>query len=233
MRKVARALTALLLVGIALVSSGCNSGPDVQKKVEVCLGNIGLNVGVHMASDEEPLVVKDLLTFGPPCIEAMVEAFGPSTSTSASTPNVAITESSSEGVASGSVRSNTWSNCTPYNYQLRFDFYVPFAMIVGPQDARGTFSSPPSGNLDNDAVARALFDKYGSTIAGSTTSGPSQSVELVVRPYTQIVLTLPITQHYRYGAARLSHNGTTTYLPWFFTNGFEQTGRITYSAQSC
>lgn len=231
-RFVTAPVVALLLI-VLLFTSGCTSGPP-PSSVITCFGDIGIKVVTSIVSEDAPLTGIALLSVVPECINAAIAVFSAPANATPSSPEVDIKQSPNDGTSSGSVNSNTWSNCTDYAQTLRFDFSVPFKMIVGQSPNQSEFNSSPGGTSDNELVARQVFQQYGSYIASVTTSGPSQSELLTVPAQTKVTLTLPITLHYREGEARVVHtDGSTVSLPWLFTNGYEQAGRITGTTSSC
>jgi hypothetical protein len=235
MKRLAPALVAPLLIALLLITTSCgNNSQAATDKVKTCLGKIAVDVLESVAEHESPATLKNTLDVLPDCFEAAIAEFGPSSSATGSQVN--ILPASSEAVASNSVNSNTWNNCSDYTYQLQFNFDVYFKMVVGPPDARGTFYAPSdaSSGADNDLIARSLFEQYSSTISShAATSGHSMSFPLSVPPHTRVTLTLPIQLYYEYGTARLVNNGQSVYLPWFFTERAEQAGDITATTSSC
>jgi hypothetical protein len=232
----------LLLSTIVLSSlSACGgsdtggSNTDAAQKAVICIGDILLNVVVNVASGDVPLAVADTLAIGPPCIAAAVEVFSSSSDAAAqaadATPQISLYQQEPEQETDQTIKSNAWDNCTDAPSTLTFSFNVPFSMVVGAQDSQGTFTARPTATDDNALVAKQIFDQY--NVTQNITSGPSQTVSMEVPAHKSVVLTLPIRQHYKYGSARITRNGTSTDIPWFYTSGFEQSGPITYAEQSC
>lgn len=165
---------------------------------------------------------------------AAIALFSAPSNPTPSSPEVDINPSPNDGTSKGSVNSNTWSNCTDYPQTVRFDFTVPFKMIVGASPNQSDFTSSPNGSSDNELIAQQVFQQDGSYIASITTSGPSQSELLTVPAQTKVILTLPIQISYKEGEARVVHtDGSTVSLPWLFTDGYQQTGQITEATSSC
>ena len=221
----------VLLMGPMIFSAGC-SWPPSQQTVE-CLGNIALNVAATLADGEEFAFGK-LLSSASVCIDAIYSAFNSPSNSSSSSPEVDINAASQDSSFNSSVQSTPWGNCTDSTQQVQFNFYVPFAVIAGPQDNQQSFNASPTLAITGDAlVAQKLFEQYSSQIASTTTNGPSQSNVYDIGPHTQVTFTLPVTVYYTYGDARLVNNGNTTIMPWFITDGYQQNGNITYTTSSC
>jgi hypothetical protein len=220
-----------------LLFTGCNfnvSNPGVQNQFIACFGNIGVRVVLSAVTDDAPLTAASLLTVAPECIAAVVSAFTTPSNPTLSTPEVDIHKSPTDGVSTGSVRSNTWSNCTILPQKLQFNFYVPFEMFVGGGNDLEVFTSPPDGSSANELIAQQLFRQYGDVIARAINSERNESVILYMLPWTQITLTLPIRVSYARGEARvIDTSGDTTSLPWLFTDGYQENGDITISRSKC
>jgi len=117
---------------------------------------------------------------------------------------------------------------------VRFDFSVPFGMIVGASPNQSDFTASPNGSSDNELIAQQIYQQDGNDIASITTSGPSQSELLTVPAQTKVTLTLPIQISYKEGEARVVHtDGSRVSLPWLFTDGYQQAGQITEATSSC
>ena len=225
---------APLLLFVTIFTSSCNGGSGPTEQVVSCLGNIGIKVVTSMISDDVPLTIASLLTVVPDCINAGISVFGPAPSSNPSSTQVDIAQSTTDSSSTGSVNSNTWSNCSYYPQTLVFNFSVPFEMVVGQQDAQDSFNSSPTGNSDNELVAQQVFERFGSLISSTTTNGPSQSIEWTVPAQTQVTLTLPIQIFYKEGEGQVTHtDGSTTDVSWFFIDGYQQTGQITANSSGC
>ncbi len=234
MKQFAFTLLAPLLLFVLVFASSCDYNSGATSQVVTCFGDIGVKIAVSVASDDAPLTVASLLTVVPECIDAAIAAFSPASNSNPSSPQVTINTSPNDGASTGSVNSNTWSNCSDYTQTLTFNFTVPFEMVIGPQDSQSSFQSSPGGSSDNELIAQQLFQQYGSFISSVTTNGPSQSVTLDVPAQTQVTLTLPIQLSYKEGEAQVLHSdGSTTTVPWLFTDGYQQNGQITYTSSSC
>lgn len=234
MKRFAFAILAPSLLFVVVFMSSCDYNPGATGQVVTCFGDIGLKVAVSVASDDAPLTIASLLSVVPECINAAIAAFSPPSNSNPSSPEVTINTSPTDGSSAGSVKSNTWSNCTDYAQTLTFNFTVPFAMVVGPQDSQESFTAVPGGTSDDELIAQQLFQQYGSYISSFTTNGPSQSIVLTVPAQTQVSLTLPIQLSYKEGEAQVLHtDGSPTTVPWLFTDGYQQNGQITYSSSSC
>jgi hypothetical protein len=208
-----------------------SSGPG--DTVATCLGNVLLQV-VGILADGEEFTFGKLANSASTCVDAAVAIFDAASNPTSSSPRVDVNVSPSLGYFSGAVWSTSLGNCTDVPRPLQFNFAVPFEMVVGPQGRQGYFKVPPSGFNDNELVARRLFSQFGGQIAGSTTSGPSQSAIYNVGPHTQVIVILPILVFYRLGEARIVHiDGSTSIIPWLYTNGYRQNGRITYMTTRC
>jgi hypothetical protein len=245
MKRFVTAPVLALLLGAMLLTTSCdssndhgnngpnNNGSGLTNQVYTCLGNIALQVVATLA-DAEEFTFGKLISSASVCVDAAVAIFGAPSNSTPSSPEIDINSSSSQGAFSGSVQSTTVGNCTDYRKTLQFNFSVPFEMIVGPPGSQEAFNAPPGGSTDNELVAQQLFQQYGSHIASKTTSGPSQSEVYDIGPHTQVTFTLPIEQFYQSGEARVVRtDGSTVRQPWFFTDGYQQAGPITYTALSC
>lgn len=231
MRKFLSTFVSVFLLGTFIFTSACNNNATSQ--VVTCLGDIGVKVVASVATDDAPLTFVNLLTVVPECINAAVASFS-SNNTQPSSPQIEVHEASQDRLSTGTVDSNTWGNCTPYIQTLRFDFSVYFQLAVGGASNRESFSQSPTGSSTGEMIARQLFENYGDRISSITTNGPSQSVMLEVPANTQVVLHLPILLDYREGEARVTQtDGSTVSLPWFFTDGYQQNGQITWNTSSC
>jgi hypothetical protein len=210
-----------------------NNGPGLSTQVYTCLGNIALQVVATLANAEE-LTFGKLISSASVCVDAAIAIFSAPSNSTPSSPEIDINSSSSQGTFSGSVQSTTVGNCTDYRKTLQFNFSVPFEMVVGPPGSQEAFNASPGGSTDNKLVAQQVFQQYGSHIANKTTSGPSQSEVNDIGPHTQVTFTLPIEQFYQSGEARVVRtDDSTVILPWFFTDGYQQAGPITYTTLSC
>jgi len=248
MKRPTYAIIVMLLLFVMFFTSSCNfpwdqsnptppsGGSSTTQQVFTCLGDILVKVLASVASDDAPLTIASFLSVAPECISAAVAAFSAPPNTNPSSPVVTINTAPLDGSSSGSVNSNPWRNCTDYKETLTFNFSVPFAVIVGPQNSQESFSSSPGGNSDDDLVAQQLFQQYGDHISSITNGSgtPSQSLEVTVFAHSQITLTLPILQSYKEGEAQIVHtDGSITEIPWLFTDGYQQNGQITYSVSGC
>lgn len=228
---------AALLVAVVLFTSSCG-GPNADGQVITCFGDIGVKVVASMISEDAPLTFASLLSVVPECINAAIAEFSSPSNSTPSSPEVDLNQSPNDTTASGSVDSNTWSNCTDYTRTLQFDFTVPFDMFVGGGDGstQSVYSSSPSGSSDNDLIAQKVFQQYGGFIQSilMPNGEPSQSILQDVPPQMKITLTLPIQLSYRSGEARVVHtDGSTIELPWLFTDGYQQNGQISVNESSC
>jgi hypothetical protein len=242
MKRFVTAPALAILIGAMLLTTSCDSGKgpnisgpsgNVTDQVYTCLGSIALQIAATLVDGEE-LTFGKLLSSASVCIDAAIAFFNAPSNPTPSSPQVDINTSPTDSAFSGSVQSATVGNCTDNPETLQFNFYVPFAMIVGPRGNQENFNASPSGSTDDELAAQQLFQEYGSYIAGTTTSGPSQSKNYQIRPHTQITFTLPIKQQYKTGEARIVHtDGSIVSLPWLFTDGYQQSGPITFSTSSC
>ena len=219
-----------LLLFVVIFNSSCAPSSSVVS----CLGDIGVKVVASIITDDAPLTVVSLLSVVPECVNAAIDVFASAPSSNPSSPEAAIAESPIDGVSAGSVNSNTWPNCGNYPQSVEFSFSVPFQMVVGPEGSQDTFDKSPNGSSDNELVAQQLFQQYGGLITSKTTKGASQSLPQLVPAHTQVTLTLPIQLSYKEGDARVIHtDGSTTTLPWLFTDGYHQAGPITFTYMNC
>lgn len=232
-----------LLLGVMVLSAGCGSSPDqgggggggsnTGSDIANCLGAIALQVAATLVDGEE-LTFGKLISSAGVCIDAAIALFSPPSNPTPSSPEVDINASSSDGSFTSSVQSNTLGNCSDSTETLQFNFYVPFEMVVGPQGNQTDFNASPSGSDDNSLVAQQVFSQFNSEINSTTTNGPSQSEVYNIGPHTQVTFTLPIQVYYQSGEARIVHtDGSTVSLPWYFIDGYQQTGPITYTTSSC
>jgi hypothetical protein len=237
MKRFVTAPALAILIGAMLLTTSCDSGNgqkgNLSGQVYSCLGSIALQIAATLVDGEEFTFGK-LLSSASVCIDSAITFFSAPSNPTPSSPQVDINTSPTDSAFSGSVQSSTVGNCTDNTQTLQFNFYVPFAMIVGPQDNQENFTASPSGSSDDELVAQQLFQQYGSFIASTTTSGPSQSENYQIYPHTQVTFTLPINLQYKTGEARIVHtDGSTVSLPWLFTDGYQESGPITYSTSSC
>ncbi|HJT58914.1 MAG TPA: hypothetical protein VJ761_20565 [Ktedonobacteraceae bacterium] len=211
-------------------SGGSGTGSDIAN----CLGSIALQVVATLA-DQEELTFGKLISSAGVCIDAAIAFFSSPSNPTPSSPEVDINASSSDGSFTSSVQSNTLGNCSDSTETLQFNFYVPFEMVVGPQgSSQADFTASPNGTDDNSLVAQQVFSQFNSEINSTTTNGPSQSEVYNIGPHTQVTFTLPIQVYYQSGEARIVHtDGSTVSLPWYFIDGYQQTGPITYTTTSC
>lgn len=232
MKRFAFTISIPLLLFVTIFTSSCNSSATPQ--VITCLGDIGIKVVTSVVSDDAPLTIASLLTVVPECFNAGVAAFAAAPNSNPSSPEVDIAQSTTDNSSTGSVNSNTWSNCTDYPQTLVFNFSVPFEMVVGQQGSQDSFNSEPNGTTDNELVAHQVFEQFGSLISSTTTNGPSQSIAWPVAAQTQITLTLPIQLFYKEGEAQVTHtDGSTNVVPWFFPEGYQQAGQVTATTSGC
>lgn len=230
-----------LLLGAMVLSAGCGSSPDqgggggsnTGSDIVNCLGAIALQVAATLVDGEE-LTFGKLISSAGVCVDAAIALFSPPSNPTPSSPEVDINASSSDGSFTSSVQSSPVGNCTDFTQTLQFNFYVPFDMVVGSPGSQEDFNSSPSGADDNSLAAQQVFSQFNSEINGTTTSGPSQSAVYNIGPHTQVTFTLPIVQYYKSGEARIVHtDGSTVSVPWLFTDGYQQSGPITYTTSSC
>lgn len=228
--------TILLLV-VTFFTSGCGNLNAAGGNVISCFSDITLTVDAVVSQEEVDAgqLDFDAISIVPDCIQAAVAVFSSPSNATPSSPEVDINQSANDGTSTASTRSNTWQNCTGSYQTLQFDFSVPFKMFVGGSSDQSEYDTAPIlSSSDNDLIAQQLFQQYGSFIQGITTNGPSQSVVLNVPPETQVVLTLPMRLNYRTGEARVVHtDGSTVELPWLFTDGYQQSGPISYTEANC
>lgn len=241
MKRFAFAPLSTLLLVIMIVTSSCQPAPPSPPSISTatssmvtCFGDIGVKVIASIATEDAPLTVVSLLSVVPECLNMAVTLFSAPSNPTPSSPEVDINQSQDDGTSTGSVNSNTWSNCTDSPQTVRFDFSVPFEVIVGASPHQSDFNSAPNGSSDNELAAQQIFQQDGSYIASVTTSGPSQSALYTIPPQTKMTLTLPIQIFYKEGEARIVHtDGSIVGLPWLFTDTYKQTGQITETTSGC
>ena len=228
------ALAATPSIHVTIPASSASHQGSGPGPIFRCLGPIAFTVAATLL-DKEKLSFGEFASSVPTCIDSALTLFNNPPTSASSSPEVDINSSPSDGALNGSVQSAPVENCTDYRETLRFDFYVPFKMIVGPPENQGVFNGSPNGSTDNELIARQLFGQYSSYIAGNTTSGPSQSAVYDMPPHTRAALNLPIVPYYAFGEARVVRtDGSTVSLPWLFTDTYRQTGAITaYTRSSC
>jgi len=234
-----RSLSSLILcplLVIVLIVSGCDTvqgqdtgqGQDTITNAAIqCLSAITVEVAAVVVGD--PVGIPDVIGVVTTCVSAAVAAFSAPSNTNPSSPEVTIHPSPTDNVTTLTVNSNLASNCTTHTKSIQFHVSVSFVLYVGDTPNQSKYSSSPTGSSDNDLIAQQIFKQYETDISKSI---PPLTIQQDVPPNTQMQLHVPIQLSYKNGAAQVVNNGTTTDLPWLFTDGYTQAGAVTFTGST-